>query len=120
MIVKMFELRDVATFIPVMCVKMESDDLAQRWLLQRAGYHGTTCYLLVDPRGHGRAEYDPYDWNSRTFGVAHDYINKHFEEMKDGDVIDVEYILGEVPWKKKSERFDNIDDNGKYTVAYED
>jgi len=51
--------------------------------------------------------------------VAHDYIEKHFNELKDGDVIDVEHILGETTKKKRSERHDYIDDAGQYVVAYE-
>ena len=35
---------------------------------------------------------------------AHDYIAEHWAELDDGDVIDVEFILGEKPTKKISER----------------
>lgn len=120
MIVKMFEIRDRATFIPVMCVKMVGANVDQDYLVLRAGYHsGNPCYLLIDPRGRGIANYDPYDWGNRTFLVAHDYINKNWDSMKDGDVIDVEFISGETTIKKKSERYDQFI-NGSYITAYED
>ena len=35
---------------------------------------------------------------------AHQYIRREFDNLKDGDVVDVEYILGEKPTAKTSER----------------
>lgn len=118
---KTLEVRDRATFIPVFAIKVKEDNPNQTYLLGRAGYHSPIHpILLVDPRGSGRAVADPYDWGNRTWTVAHDYIEKHYDTLKDGDVIDVEHILGETTKKKRSERFDYIDDRtGKYIVAYE-
>jgi hypothetical protein len=48
--------------------------------------------------------YDPYDWAERTKRVAHVYIEQHWHELADGDVIDVQFLLGETPSKKISER----------------
>lgn len=52
------------------------------------------------------ANYSPYGWllGSRTFPVAHSFIENNWDELKDGDVIDVEFILGETAEKKVSER----------------
>jgi hypothetical protein len=36
--------------------------------------------------------------------TAHHYIYDHFDELDDGDVVDVEFILGETAIKKVSER----------------
>jgi hypothetical protein len=36
--------------------------------------------------------------------VAHDWIRAHFDELEDGDVVDVEFILKEKPKPKISER----------------
>jgi len=47
---------------------------------------------------------DPYGWKGRTMPVAHNYIIENWEEIRDGDVIDVEFILGETTVKKVSER----------------
>jgi hypothetical protein len=38
--------------------------------------------------------------------VAHDHIMRHWSTLKDGDVVDVEYILGEAATPKTSERED--------------
>ena len=53
-----------------------------------------------------RAANDPHEWNSRTMTAAHVYIEMHWSELSDGDVVDVEFILGETAQQKKSERFE--------------
>lgn len=37
--------------------------------------------------------------------TAHEWITKHFHTLKNGDVVDVEFILGETKVPKRSERF---------------
>lgn len=39
-------------------------------------------------------------WNRR----AHLYVRDHWAELRDGDVVDVQFILGETAAPKKSER----------------
>ncbi len=86
---------------------MQPDNEGQRYLLRRAGY---SCQLddnivMVGYLGKGGCNYDPYDWNgSRTMKVAHDYIQKNFDDLSNGDVIDVEFILDETSEPKQSER----------------
>ena len=48
---------------------------------------------------------DPSGWCDRTFQIAHLWFIDHWDELKDGDVIDVEFILGESSEAKTSERF---------------
>lgn len=108
MIVKMFELRDRATFIPVICIEMTQENLRDQesWLLRKAGYDDLSrCILLVRAEG-GKANYDPYAWGDRTFTIAHDYISKFWEILTPGEVIDVSFILKETTEKKVSERFE--------------
>jgi hypothetical protein len=76
--------------------------------LQRDGYRADDterCIILIMAQCRGVA-YDCYDWPSspRTIRVAHNYIQDHWQALADGDVIDVEFILGERPTKKTSER----------------
>jgi hypothetical protein len=108
---KILELRDSATFIPVLCVDMNPSGgaaIEERWLLRRAGY---SCdyepiILLTRADGSGRACYDPFDWGDRTFSVAHQYIIAHWRSLDSGDVVDVEFILGERAEPKVSERLE--------------
>lgn len=104
----MLEVRDKGTFIPILAVDM-SPNLANegdRYLLRRAGFGSRRC-IQVTHLNHGLSHYDPYHWpgGTRTMKVAHHFIDENFDSLKSGDVIDVEFILGETKNKKISERF---------------
>lgn len=103
---KTLEVRDSATFIPVLAVNMTPDNAEQRWLLRRCGYplDGRPNVILTNLSGDGKATNDPYAWGGRTYPVAHNWIINHWDELVDGDVVDVEFILGETATKKLSER----------------
>ena len=104
--IKCLEIRDAGTFIPVICLHPTPDNESQRYLLRRDGYSGSQdeqCIIMVDAQCRGCA-YDPYDWNDRTKQTAHNYIRDHWHTITDGDVIDVQYILGESDTIKVSER----------------
>lgn len=101
------EVRDTATFIPVAAVQMTDANEAQRYLLRRCGYdltHKPLAIVLFRMNGDGYAYSDPYSWGGRTMQMAHQHILEHFDELADGDVIDVEYLLGERDAPKPSER----------------
>lgn len=110
---KTFELRDSGTFVPVLAIKLEPGCEEDRYLLGRTGY-GTdpkvqSKYVLMCglSGGEDKITCDPYDWGeNRTRHFAHKYIIEHFDSLKSGEVIDVEFILGEKPNKKKSERLE--------------
>jgi hypothetical protein len=106
--VKCLEIRDAGTFVPVICFRPVPTNEAQRYLLRRDGYKGDDsefCIIYIAAQCRGVA-YDPYDWpaNPRTHRVAHNHIRDHWHELKDGDVIDVQFILGETKQCKTSER----------------
>lgn len=105
--VKLFEVRDRATFIPVIAVQLNPQNEAERYLLSRSGYGKTAAehnryILMADLRG-SVINYDAFSWPNRTKQEAHLYLNEHFEELENGAVIDIEYILGEKQESKKSE-----------------
>jgi hypothetical protein len=111
---KALEVRDRGTFIPMLCIDMNPENTAtvhkydaQRWLLRRCGHQcdGEPNIIMTVLYGNGEATNDPYAWKvSRTCQVAHDYIIKNWLNLKDGDVVDVEFILGETSEPKRSER----------------
>jgi len=104
---KTLELRDAGTFIPLLAVDINPDNDAQRWLMRRVGYpcDGEPNVIITRLEGAGQASNDPYSWGGRTFPVAHHWIIKHWHELKDGDVVDVSFILHETQAPKESERF---------------
>ena len=103
--IKLFEVRDRATFMPVGAIKLSPTGEAERWLLGSAGYSLTFPYILLFRLEGGEITYDAWKWGGgRTLHAAHLYLQGHFDELTSGDVIDVEYILGERPEPKRSER----------------
>jgi hypothetical protein len=111
---KLFELRDKATFIPILAVELNASneerlDPNESYLLRRCGYPvhspGDPIILLTRLVGDYPASASPDVWGGRTFPPAHKYIITHWHELSSGDVIDVEYILGETISPKISERF---------------
>jgi hypothetical protein len=130
--VKLLEVRDRLTFIPVIAIamlpgpkrdwlhvsdaakEMSRADNARRWLLRKAGYADDERHPTIALAHLGAAKTadrasgktfccDPYDWCDRTYQCAHLYIEKNWHELKDGDVVDVEFILGETKEPKVSE-----------------
>lgn len=105
---KILELRDKATFIPVVAIDMNpTSDSRELYLLRRAGYScdAHPIILLTRADGGATAEYDPFSWSqSRTWRTAHLWITDHWRELDNGDVVDVEFILGETTERKLSER----------------
>ena len=102
---KILELRDRATFIPVLAMRLSSENEAERSLLARGGWGINSedhkqYIILMRMDGQVNANFDPCDWGDRTFSVAHSYITKEFDNLVSGDVVDVEFILGETDTKK--------------------
>ena len=100
---KALEVRDKATFIPVLAVDMNpgapipdgtmseaeleahlNADVGRRYLLRRCGYacDGEPNVILTRLSGNGNATNDPYEWGDRTFQAAHHYIIKHWAELQ--------------------------------------
>ncbi len=106
---KLFEVRDRATCIPVMATKPSAHNESERFLLARAGY-GTDPtrqneYVILSriAGGGGVSTCDPYDWGDRTMSTAHHHIIEHFDVLKSGAVVDVQFIRGETSEPAQSE-----------------
>lgn len=105
--VKLFEIRDKATFIPAIAIRLTAD----HYLLYRAGWQSLSksstaplpILLAQIDSGHERMHSDVYAWASRTMQVAHSHIEENWDTLSSGQVIDVEYILGITQKPKQSE-----------------
>lgn len=111
---KLFEVRDRMTFIPVICMKLLPENQEERYLLAMAGY-GIRAekqgeYILMSKLNELRFEDGPWGHSGypivRTMGTAHHHIIKHWDELKTGDVIDVEFIMGDTDAPKISQRLE--------------
>lgn len=111
---KLIEIRDIGTTIVALCVDMNPDfeygsaqfpNKFQKAALNRLGFvcDGVPNIMLTNANGGKKATNDYYGWNDRTYFNAHHYITEHWHELKEGDVVDVEFILGEKPTIKTSE-----------------
>ena len=102
---KVFEILDRMTCIPAIAVHVAPTATRDTAILRRLGYRssGTTllCYLAT-----GRACTDPRDWGDRTMRTAHIHIEAYWPDLRSGDVVDVEHILGETDTPKASELLD--------------
>ena len=112
MIAKTFEVRDRATFIPVLAVKLEPGNEADRYLFGRSGYGRTpddqAHYVMLCriDGGEGFATTNQHGWpgSGETMRWAHHFIRENFDELTSGEVVDVEFMRGETAAPKKSER----------------
>lgn len=106
---KVLEIRDRGTYLPVLAVKLEPSNMHECGLLARAGFGPMPSdqaeYVVLSRinGGHGELNCDPYDWCDRTLKTAHNYIVRHFDDLKPFETVDVEYILGEKAFPASSE-----------------
>jgi hypothetical protein len=96
---KLLEIRDRGTFIPAMAILVSRDD---GYLMRRAGFGDPMIYLVT--LATQKCAYDPYSWGNHTMITAHNFIAEQWATLADGDVVDVQFILGETPAPKQSEQ----------------
>jgi hypothetical protein len=105
------EIRDSMTCIPALAIRMLADNEVQAYYIhRRSGYPADGGSIMLMKLSDGTATNDPYEWpaksgGARTMAVAHDFVIKNFNYLRDGDVVDVEYILRMTPEPKASERY---------------
>lgn len=111
--VKLFEVRDEGTFIPVIAVRPSYDaSAAEQYLWARSGYGARLddqhTYVLLAPvmSNRGALTSDVMAHGSRTLQVAHQHIKDRWDDLRSGDVVDVEYIVGQRPAPRLSERIE--------------
>lgn len=96
--IKLLEIRDEATFIPAMAMRVSRDD---GYLMRRAGFGSPMIYLIA--LATEKCGYDQFGWGNRTMCGAHQIIERDWDTLKDGDVVDVQFELKETTEKKRSE-----------------
>lgn len=103
--VKVFELRDHGTHIGIFAMSTEAAP-GQQYELNRCGFPpGSRSVILGFLDGERESSADPDFWQGRTIKPAHLYIEERFDDLKDGQVIDVRVLLGEATEPAKSDQF---------------
>jgi hypothetical protein len=102
--IKTLEIRDRATFIPAIAIKVECNNESERYLWSRAGFNTSVGFLVFLGRIDDELKFYPPVWENRTMTTVHEYLQKNWDVVESGQVIDVEYILGETEKPKESER----------------
>lgn len=105
---KLFEVRDCGTFIPCFGIRCATAALKglERYLMRRAGFSDDIPCVLFGSLYYPRnAHWDPFEHGpgGRTMQAAHLHIEKHWDELESGVLIDVEFLLGETNSPKQSE-----------------
>jgi hypothetical protein len=114
MVIKIFEIRSPATLIVVMAIKLSAANEAERYLLSRSGYGRSNkdyeTYIMLQriDMDTNCATTDPYKQDIYELREAHLFIKKNFDILKNGAVIDIEYITGKTSKPKDAERLDFI------------
>lgn len=108
---KTLEIRDRMTFIAVLATKAGPRNEDERYLWSRSGYGRETksqeSYILLTRLTDCQTSFDPNAWGNRTMSTAHRWIGSHWKEIENGQVVDVEYILGETDHPKVTERLNS-------------
>lgn len=98
MITKCLEIRDEATCIPALAIRMQSANDVEDRFLWRCGYPRDGRGVVLMRLDDQKATSDAYGWGmARTMGAAHLYIEQHFDTLDEGAVVDVRVLLGEAP-----------------------
>lgn len=107
---KLFEVRDVGTFIPVIAIRLSCNYEAESYLLGRAGFevtkHGVVEGVVLFGKldGSGELRSAPHDWVNGTMRQAHQHVQDNWHSLMSGEVIDVEHVRGDSAQPKESER----------------
>lgn len=110
---KYIEIRDSATCIDVMTFRFDLPDSAYFPLRRALWKHGYgrdpedwARYTYVLRLDTGECHFEPEHWNpkmGRTMQKAHEVIHREFNALNFGDVVDVQFELGETTTKKTAE-----------------
>lgn len=117
MVVKLLEIRDRGTFMPMFAFALRFVDdtslmgIRERFLLHRAGYGEEQTspesteqpYIILGKLDGVDAEYDPFAWGNRRITFLHQYLIENWNNIHSGDLIDIEFINGESTQPKVSE-----------------
>jgi hypothetical protein len=85
--VKFLEIRFGSAFIPAVALRAIPRNQKERYILSRAGFSSPGIFL---------APLQGIEFPSlKAFGFTLNYLERHWDAVSSGDVIDVDYLTGE-------------------------
>lgn len=114
MLTKTFEIIDKAWSRPVIATKITPWCAADTRLLAQAGIgfniEGRSNIILVtvilDGEGCSRIDAQGWPYSPRGLRIAHHYFDFHFDILESGELIDIEYLVGETKTKRIDDTID--------------
>lgn len=110
---KFIEIRDSATCIAALAIRMIAENdgvsaMTESRFMKRCGFSQEYPAIILMRLDDQKATCDLYDWHSlgmgmRTMQTAHDWINRNWDQIESGQVVDVQFILGERDTPKTAE-----------------
>jgi hypothetical protein len=108
---KIFELRAEATLKVILAIKLSSINNKEKALLAHSGFGNSNlevekyflCIAIDAGKDNDAATTDCYEHKYNEMVIAHKFINKHFDDLRTGDVIDVDFISGRHTFCKESD-----------------
>lgn len=101
---KILEIRDRNTCILGLAIDIQAEGTFGLRAMARHGMRlGGRYIMLTHLNGSQKARIDPYDWADRTWTTAHAYIEQNWDTLVEGDIIDVQFILGETTIVEESD-----------------
>lgn len=110
---KVFEVRDRLTFIPIMAIRLNQEDPQERYLVRQSGWTAEFIFARINNMHFTMG----IEWQKdRTLGTVTRHIRENWNNLISGEVIDVEFVLGEVSKPKRAQRLD--DTFGEFLLQY--
>ena len=109
--VKWLEIRDRGTLIPAFAfTTAQFYEAKDAGLIKQAGFAIGEHYVILGRFHESAMNWDSEEWGDvrasppeRTMTVAHRWISRNWAGIQSGDVIDVEFILGDTDRPKTSD-----------------
>jgi len=89
---KMFEIRGKGESITVLGIKLQSNNLNERYQLTRLGFKPSSNRILLAKINSQGSETKPNAWNNEVMQLGHRYIQKNYSALPTGCIIDTLYL----------------------------
>jgi hypothetical protein len=101
--IKFFQIRDEGTHIPCLATRIRVETHSTEML--RAGWRPGNVVVYLMMLNTLTVQYDYLLWENdpRTMPTAHKHIEENWKRLRNHQVIDVEFILGETDKPKEPE-----------------